>query len=98
MLRPRKIPTVKPVAFATCLLILSGTALSNADAVVDVDLENLSDPGYFVELDYWKRNPSLGRASHVPPVASLNVSSVDPTTSPLVSPIASPIAEATANS
>ena len=37
MLRPRKIQTVKPVAFATCLLILSGTALSNADAVVDVE-------------------------------------------------------------
>ena len=27
---------MKPVAFATCLLILSGTVLSSADAAVDV--------------------------------------------------------------
>lgn len=28
--------------------------------IVDVDLENLSDPGYFVEHQYWKKNPDKG--------------------------------------
>ena len=41
-----------------------GVELPGYFRVVDVDLENLSDPGYVAELEFWKQHPSLGEVLH----------------------------------
>jgi len=51
------VAAVKTAAANEC-----SVTLPESFRVVDVDLENLSDPGYLQELQYWKDHPEQGEA------------------------------------
>mmetsp|Transcript_16158 Transcript_16158/g.22563 ORF Transcript_16158/g.22563 Transcript_16158/m.22563 type:complete len:267 (+) Transcript_16158:48-848(+) len=58
--------TVRASASTEC-----GVTLPEKFRVVDIDLENLSDPGQKTELDFWKNHPELGEVFSWPTLGTI---------------------------